>query len=632
MESGFKSARPVGHIVPEVSTATSTEMKGGHRPIMAVGEHSAKEGQQEDLLPDLTWIAPGATALIVCMAALVAALQTIGNGPWYYLATLVSGLAFGAALLTRAAISAACKSVREQEDDPDRAEAEWLRPLFEALARIWLVRGPGGDLEATIARAVESLATGIGLGEIAAFLVDQPEEGLRLVAHYSCSPPSSEIKVPELAMSMAQRALHSRRPVESDAFPYLRQHPIKTHTQATAISVLALPFGSNGRIYGVLVVASEPGFSLSGGQRDVARAFAEILAMTLDATLLYDEVRRSRDQMTTLFKITMDITSQLQLEEVLRSIVRRTVILLDGFCGGVRLIERTESGWRYGPITFWPIDEDNGDLLLALERGTENVIDDGMSRVIEVPLQTAEAPSGNGSRSYGGGIIVPMKWEGDVIGVLYVLMDQQDRASTDTDASLLNLLASQAAIAVQNSRLYESCQALAVTDSLTGLYNRRFFSEELAREISNSSREEKPLSLIVLDVDRLKNHNDSRGHLEGDKMLCEIAEIMRLVVRESDIASRYGGDEFAVLLPGTTETEALQIAERIRSEVESRQLTDANISVSLGLATFPTDACDAENLMVMADRRLYAAKALGRNRVCGSNVDSSRQESVVSPI
>ncbi len=588
----------------------------------------AKEGQHKGLR-DLVWIAPGGTALIVCMMALVAALRAVGNGHWFYLAIAVASLAFGAALLTRAAISGACKTAGEEEVDPCRAEAEWLRPLFDALTRTWLVRGPRGHPEATIALAVESLARGIGLGEIAAFLVDQLGEGLRLVAHYPRSPMGSKIKAPDLAMSMAQRALHLRRLVESDAFPHLRQHPIQTHTQAMAISALALPFGSKGRIWGVLFVASEPGCSLSGDQRDVVRAFGEILAMTLDATLFYAEVRRSRDQMTTLFQITRDITSHLQLEELLGSMVRRTVTLLDGFCGGVRLVERTESGWEFGPITFWPVDESNNDLLLALESETKGVVENGSSKVIEISLQTARASGGGGSGGNAVAITVPMKWEGDVIGVLYLLMDRQGRPFADTDASLLNLLASQAAIAVQNSRLYESCQALAVTDPLTGLYNRRFFSEELGKETSRSVREGKPLSLIVLDVDFLKKHNDSRGHLEGDKLLCEIAEILRLVVRESDIPCRYGGDEFAVLLPGAAETEALQVAERIRSEVESEELAGSEVSVSLGVATFPTDACEAESLMLMADRRLYAAKALGRNRVCGSKTDPSRQGSVV---
>jgi len=588
---------------------------------MTLRKRLAKEAQHKNVR-DLTWIAPVAIAFMVCLTALVAALQKVVNGPWlYYLAIMISCLAFGAALLTRRAISAASKTAHEKEVDLDRAEAEWLHPLFDALARIWLVRGPGGDTEAAIAVAVESLAKGTGLGEIAAFLVDQPEGGLRLVAHYSLSSTSGKVQVPDLAMSMAQRALRSRRPVESDAFPYLRQHPIKTHTQAKAISALALPFASRERIWGVLVVASEPGSSLSGDQRGVVGAFGEILAMTLEATSLYDEVWRSREQMATLFEITRDITSHLQLEELLGSIVRRTVMLLDGFCGGVRLVERKESAWKYGPITFWPVDEENNDLLLGLESETKGVVEDGKSKVIEIPGQSPKVSDGEESGSNAAGIIVPMKWEGEVIGVLYVLMDREGRPFAETEVSLLNLLASQAAIAVQNSRLYESCQTLAVTDPLTNLYNRRFFSEALGKETARSAREDKPLSLIVLDVDFLKKHNDSRGHLEGDKLLCEIAEILRLVVRESDIASRYGGDEFAVLLPGATEADALQVAERIRSEVKSGELAGANISVSLGVATFPTDGCDAESLMLMADRRLYAAKALGRNRVCGSSVN-----------
>jgi diguanylate cyclase (GGDEF)-like protein len=582
-----------------------------------------ENGAEPKSLRDLAWIPLGIGAFVLCLLTLAVAVGASRNGPWLYLAILLPCLAFGATFWTGFAISRARKTAEQKKFDPNHTE--WVRALLNSLEGVWLVREPGGDLVGAIALAVESLATGIGLGETWAFLTDKSDDGLRLIAHYSVSPKGSQMKLPHLAMSMAQCALQVRRPVEADAFPHLRRLPDLTHTEARSVSAIALPLRSGERVWGALFVASEPGCSLSRDQKEVVKTFSEMLAVTLEATLLYDEVRRTRDQVNALFNIAMDITSHLRLEDLLEALVRRSVTLLDGFCGGVRLIEHTESGWQYGHTTTWRVDEDDREALPGLERQAESVVEDGRPVVVETPVETARASYGSEGVGKTIGAIVPLKWEGEVIGVLYVLMDERVSPFDEADTALLSLLASQAAIAVQNSRLYENCHTLAVTDPLTGLYNRRLFSEQLSKEISRSGREGTSLSIIVLDVDGLKEYNDSRGHHEGDRVLCEIAGTLELATRESDIACRYGGDEFAALLPQAIHAEALRVAERIRSEVESRRRPGPGISVSIGLATYPADARDGESLMLVADRRVYVAKGLGGNRVCGSKADFPRE-------
>ncbi len=598
------------------------------RAKSVVANRRSENGGKLGHLRDVAGIPITTSVLVLCVLLLVAALEAPRAGPYLYAAMAVSCLAFGASFLAGVAVSTAWKTTEEKKIDPKHVE--WVRPLFDSLIGIWLVREPGDDLKSAIALAIETLASGVGLGEAWVFFADQPEDGLRLVAHCSAAPKGGQIELPDAGMSMARQAVQSRLPVESTAFPRVRRFPDLTHTEARVVPALAVPLRSRDRTWGVLVVAGQPGHSLSRDQRQVVTTFCDMLAMTFEATLLYDEVRRNRDEMNALFQIAMDITSHLQLEELLGAVVRRTVTLLDGLCGGVRLIDRTTSSWEYGHATFWPVDEGNCEAILALGRQMEDVVECGGSRIIDVPLKTGSTSDDAGEAGKAAGVIVPMKWEGDVIGVLYVLLRPHGRGFADTDAPLLSLLASQAAMAVQNSRLYESCHLLAVTDSLTGLYNRRLFSEQLAKETSRSAREGAPLSIMVLDVDGLKEFNDSRGHQEGDRALCEMASILQNVTREADVASRYGGDEFAVLLPGAVAGEAMEVAERIRSELESRRLPDPGISVSIGLATYPSDALDAENLMLTADRRLYTAKRLGGNRVCDATLDSTGERPLIS--
>jgi|SRR5579863_142406 len=167
-------------------------------------------------------------------------------------------------------------------------------------------------------------------------------------------------------------------------------------------------------------------------------------------------------------------------------------------------------------------------------------------------------------------------------------------------------------------------KAEAITDSLTGLHNFRYFEGQLASEIKRAKRYLHPLSLIIADIDHFKEYNDCYGHLQGNAILRRVAELLKLHTRETNVIARYGGDEFVVLLPETGIWIARQAAARIRKIIESEAFlfpADQSrkvLTVSLGVASLSREAMDAERLLGSADAALYRAKASGRNRLTGS--------------
>ena len=199
---------------------------------------------------------------------------------------------------------------------------------------------------------------------------------------------------------------------------------------------------------------------------------------------------------------------------------------------------------------------------------------------------------------------------------LYRRRDQERFTSEETRMALL--LGAWTGTAIENLRLAESLERLAVTDDLTQVYNYRFLKSALRREIRRAGRFGQELSLIMLDVDNLKVYNDRNGHLRGSFLLKEIAGLLAEQVRTFDLVAKYGGDEFTIILPQTGREGAMVVAERIRAAVAGHSFpsaADGSITVSLGVALFPTDGSDSHSLIAAADRALYVAKERGRNRV-----------------
>ena len=213
---------------------------------------------------------------------------------------------------------------------------------------------------------------------------------------------------------------------------------------------------------------------------------------------------------------------------------------------------------------------------------------------------------------------VPLIYQQRVIGTLLVRSDDPSRVWHENELLLLDTVADQVTIAVNHARLFAQTQQQALTDVLTGCFNRRSFELQLEKDLHVAKRSGQPLSLIMLDVDHFKHVNDNYGHESGDVALRMIADSLRKGLRGDDIAARYGGEEFAIILAHADEAGALVAAERLRMRIETMYVPRVGqITVSLGVATFPVQASSRDSLVSAADRGLYEAKRKGRNRVCG---------------
>jgi diguanylate cyclase (GGDEF)-like protein len=221
-------------------------------------------------------------------------------------------------------------------------------------------------------------------------------------------------------------------------------------------------------------------------------------------------------------------------------------------------------------------------------------------------------------------IAVPMCLAGEIVGVLVIHM-RDPRALERSEVRVLQTLANQAVIAIENAAAYEHTKQLATTDAMTGVANHRELETYLDRELQRARKTREPLALLMCDVDHFKQINDTVGHPAGDAVLRHLArQILVPAVRPKDLVARYGGDEFVLVLRGADSRAAVLVAERIRKAVATQAvLLDgkavSNLSVSLGLAVFPRDGETRETLVQAADQALYVAKRTGRNRVVRSD-------------
>jgi diguanylate cyclase (GGDEF)-like protein len=218
--------------------------------------------------------------------------------------------------------------------------------------------------------------------------------------------------------------------------------------------------------------------------------------------------------------------------------------------------------------------------------------------------------------------LFPLKGKSGLIGCIVAHSDNEELGNRDIQ--YLNQLSKQSSITLQRANAYAETLKHATMDALTGLNNRRQLEHRIKQEIANAKRQSLPLCAIMMDVDFFKNVNDTYGHIAGDAVLKELAEIIKKTIRESDIAARYGGEEFSILLPMTTMKDAACVAERLRSAVERTTInclnekgeiaTSLNITISIGVYQYKETDSDKE-LYEKADKGLYKAKSTGRNKV-----------------
>ncbi|MFA6321551.1 MAG: sensor domain-containing diguanylate cyclase [Candidatus Omnitrophota bacterium] len=289
-----------------------------------------------------------------------------------------------------------------------------------------------------------------------------------------------------------------------------------------------------------------------------------------------------------------------------------------------------------GRILLFLVDTDKQELMLSASQGAERVaakkgdlfdrwvLKNRKSLIVEDIVTDFRFSTDNHSdlkKIFRSLIETPLMSGDKVTGILR-MDNAREFVYTQDDLRLLDIIADLGAISIENAILYGRTQELAIKDSMTGLNVRRYFLERLQAEVRRTAMRKAQMSIIMLDIDYFKKYNDQFGHAAGDIILKHTAKTIISMIKEGDIAARYGGEEIVIMLCGRNKKEAVLEAEEIRNTIKNSPVTfrrhTVNVTVSIGVASYPEDASPAEGLIRIADERLYKAKAQGRDRVCSA--------------
>jgi diguanylate cyclase (GGDEF)-like protein len=383
----------------------------------------------------------------------------------------------------------------------------------------------------------------------------------------------------------------------------------------TAEIELFMPVISRGNLVSILILSKKQSGRYLLEDISLLEDITSRVAVSLERGYLHEEVRQRQEELSVISHLAAIMTSSLDIREIYNSFVKELGKVVDVDLAIIALVEGEElnllalssegsSAWQ------------TGDKLPLKGTATEWVVTH--KAPLFEPNLTEESRFWTGKHHLKQGIqsmvFLPLIVNDKAIGSLS-LGSRHPNAYSQSQMQLLSQLASQIATPIENARLYAEAEQRARIDQLTGLWNRRHLEERIQVEIGRHSRYGGTFSLIILDLDFFKAFNDSYGHPAGDKLLKQLGAVMKDTIRGTDEAFRYGGDEFAILLPHTTLRDAYEVAERVRDRITSEiKVEDISVTASFGLASWPVDGVRINEVIAAADIALYYAKQSGGNQ------------------
>jgi len=389
-------------------------------------------------------------------------------------------------------------------------------------------------------------------------------------------------------------------------------------------SFLGAPILHQGKLMGFINLdADQPDF-FKPEHAERLEIFTNYAATALTNAKLFTETRFHAEEMDILYEVSLAIAAGVGLEKTTQAVFRqlKKVIPVDLYF--LALYEPTEKmvsyfmyqkdGKRIDIEPFYLMQKPSLTRYVIQKRETIYIAD-FKAEDAEVKEDDIIRVPGFDNRTFLG---VPLILRGEVIGVLSV-QSAQPNAYDSNQIRLVETIAQQTTIAMDNAKLFEKMQEMAITDSLTGLYNRRYFYMILGNEIERAKRYQSSLTLIMIDIDHFKLVNDKFGHLAGDQVLRSVSDVCKKLLRHTDNMFRIGGEEFMIILPETNQEEALKVAKRIRSTVAENTFKtkkgSVKITVSIGVSEYGENNPASNEFIESADRTMYDAKKAGRNCV-----------------
>lgn len=392
-------------------------------------------------------------------------------------------------------------------------------------------------------------------------------------------------------------------------------------------SLLMAPLSESGRSIGVIAVDSQyPGHFGREEERFLERMARQIVA-ALGRERLYRDVTSERAEFAAFYDLIKKLGSSIDLDTVSRVILESVQDIVAYDFGVLIMVGRENQRGVVEAVAGLPaakwLDKDFSltDSLVGWVIGSKTYVhypdlrERARSSDRRRPIFGPELPL----KEAGSLLCLPLIQQNFVTGLL-VFGAARKNAFSPYEIKILEVLAVQAAVSLENARVHAEMEQMAVRDGLTGCFNHRHFQEWLDQELHRATRMPIPISLILCDIDNFKRFNDTYGHPVGDEVLKTVAGVLRNSVRKNDLAARYGGEEFALVLLNTSAKDAVRFANRVREMVAKSRVRFAGeflgVTLSLGVATFPDHAQEKAPLIELADKALYAAKEKGRDRVC----------------
>lgn len=527
------------------------------------------------------------------------------------------------------------RAIARQDGDARASQSDGaLLRRFEELTilhRISLAANSGVGVDQVLQNAVRIMEQTLPYQHLSVFLVDEESETLIIGAGFGIGFEGVLHRRVRVGDGVTGHVVRSGAPLLVND---VSTEPRFIRCVAATRSELCVPMKCGQRVIGGVNVESTEAHAF--GSHDVLflTALANQLAMVVENARLLDEAQRSIvdarrvetdlkqrvEELTTLQQISLRLQSTLDLKSALQHIAESALRLVGANNVHIFLYDAGRSQYTFGmalwadgarePV-FFPRRE--GITAMAINARQPVIINDAPSHPLFANAQAA---------AWGLKAIAsfPLRRADSAIGALNVAF-LCDHVFSPDDLRVLALLADQAAIAVDNSRLHEALAEQAERDSLTQAYNHGHLLQRLHDAVEDARDTTAPLSYIMLDIDNFKQYNDTYGHAIGDTVLQNLVQAIRSNIKHTDTVGRWGGEEFGIVLPGATLEQAQTVARRISAAVQATPLMNdrsqaiPNPTVSQGIASFPEHAASADKLVDAADRALYQAKGAGRNQV-----------------
>ncbi len=521
------------------------------------------------------------------------------------------------------------------------------RNLAEALRQSALALSASLEVEVVLDRLLEEIARVVPYDAANVMLIEPSPTGgrgfVRIVRMRGYEQFGAEIAREIAALSFdidhtanLRQMFDSRHPLiipDTAAYPEWISVEASAHVRSWA----GAPIIAHGEVIAFFSLdKAEPGFYRPEHVERLA-AFAGQAAIALENARLHAAARRRAEEQRRLFEATLAFAAVLDEKAVLAAIARHMAIALGAHRSTI---------WEWDvarrcliTLTVWAREGESGETAGAIHPLAKYpvmlaVLESGQPRLIHAADPNADPAVRDLLRQHNEAslLMLPLGMGGRITALVALFRLADDPPFDEQALNLALSLTGPAGVAWENARLHAQVQALAVTDELTGVANRRAFDRGLAREMTRAQRYNTPLALIIADIDSFKTYNDTFGHPAGDERLRRLARLLQGNVRELDMVARYGGEEFAILLPHTDKAGAVTLAERLRTLAEHAAYDEwqrqglqppfdprlgyiPGYTLSIGVAAYPEDALTAAGLVLAADNAELLAKQSGKNQV-----------------